>query len=142
MYTASEINSEYKTKFYEEPDRRPFWAEVARAKFCVLANPKVDVKETLRQYHVTAEVIIHLVGEMPEASQPKKKRADKYDELIDWCKENHLLQVTPEDIAEQGDFSYATALKFIKDRPDLCRKVKNGLYELLDPETVKREESI
>ena len=142
METAETINKEYKTKFYEEPDKREFWSEVARAKFCLMANPKDDPGEVLKQYNISRDVIIYLLGDIPESSAPKKKRADKYDELVQWCKDNHLLQVTAEDIAEKGDFSYATALKFIKDRPDLCRKIKNGLYELLNPETVKQEESL
>lgn len=139
--TPDQINAEYKKNYYQDPDNRATHAEILRAKFVLYSNPNEDPGKILRNYNVLDHVIQILVGELP-THEPKKKRADKYDDLIAWCKDNHLVQVSAEDIAEQGGISYATALKFIKDRPDLFFKVKKGLYELRDPETVKKEENV
>jgi hypothetical protein len=139
--TPEEINTEFKKQFHEDPENRSTHAEILRARFVLLSNPTEDHGKILRKYNVLDHVIQMLVGELP-THEPKKKRSDKYDDLISWCKENHLVQVSAEEVAEQGDISYATALKFIKDRPDLFFKVKKGLYELRDPETVRKEENV
>lgn len=135
------IEDEYKTKFWEEPEQRAFWAEVMRARWSLHANPGEDAMETLKAYHVTADVIKFLTGELPPPPQPKPRRADKYQTVIDWCMENHLVQVTGNDIAEIGGFSYGTAIKFIKDRPDLFFWVKKGLYEARNPEIMRAQEN-
>jgi len=135
------IEGEYRQKFFEEPERRAFWAEVMRARWCLHANPEENAMETLKSYNVLADVIQHLLGELPPPPQAKPKRADKYQTVIDWCMENHLMQVTGTDIAEIGGFSYGTAMKFIKDRPDLFFRLKKGLYEARNPETMRAQEN-
>ena len=137
---AEIINSTYKEKFWAEPDNREFWAEWARAQFVILHNPNEETGRTLLSYNIQKAVIEHIAGEIPESIGPKKKLSDKYDELVQWCKDNHLLQVSAEDIAEKGDFSYPTALKFIKDRPDLFFRIKKGLYEVRNPDIIRKEE--
>jgi hypothetical protein len=139
--TPAEINAEYKEKFHSDPENRTTHAEVLRAKFVLHTHPTEDSGKILRTYGVLDHVIEMLVGSLPD-HEPKKKRSDKYEELTSWCKDNHLLQVSAEDVAEQGDMSYPTALKFIKDRPDLFFKIKKGLYELRNPEIVKQEEQL
>jgi hypothetical protein len=142
IFNADEINAEYKKMFYDQPDRRDFWAEVMRAKFVIMANEQENPARALLNYNVQNQVIEYLLGELPAPPEPKKKRSDKYEELIEWCKDNHLVQVNAEQIAEQGDMSYSTALKFIKDRPDLFYKIKKGVYEVRNPEIVRQEENI
>ena len=139
--TPDEINNEYKRMFHEDPERRPFWAEVMRAQFVLLTGDSTDPMGTLKQYNVLPEVIKHLTGELPPAPEPKQKMVDKYQTVIDWCMENHLYQTDANKVAEIGDISYASALKFIKDRPDLFYKIKKGLYEVRNPKLVRLQES-
>jgi hypothetical protein len=96
--------------------------------------------DTFKSYNVTAEVIKHLLGEEPSTPEPRQKRADKYQNIIDWCMENHLFQTDANHIAEVGGVSYATAIKFIKDRPDLFFRIKKGVYEVRNPKIVREEE--
>jgi len=141
MLTPDEINNEYKKKFHEDPDNQHFWAEVMRARFCLLASAGDDPMSTLKNYNVTAEVIKHLTGELPAPPEPKQKMVDKYQTVIEWCMENHLLQTDANVVAEIGNISYASALKFIKDRPDLFYKIKKGLYEVRNPKIFRQQES-
>lgn len=134
------INETYKEKFHSEPENRAFWAEWMRAQFCLIVGDANNPMDTLKQYNVTAEVITHILGREPSAPEPKQKRADKYQNLIDWCMENHLLQTDANKIAEVGEMSYATAIKFIKDRPDLFFRIKKGLYEVRNPKIFREEE--
>lgn len=139
--TPESINKEYKESVMRDPENASLYSEICRAKFCLYSNPGESPGKVLKNYMIQNQVVEMLVGEVP-AHEPKKKRADKYDELVAWCKENHLLQVSAEDVAEKGEMSYPTALKFIKDRPDLFYKIKKGLYEVRNPEIVKQEENL
>lgn len=133
------IHDEYKTNFAKHPSRRDFHSEVLRAKWIIFSNKEQNWAHTLSKYLVASSVIHALTGEnvIPEK---RERRSDKYQKLIDWCKENHLVQITPNDLAEVGGISYPTALKFINDRPDLLVKIKRGIYECRDPEIVRKEE--
>ena len=139
--TPEQINNEYKTKFHSDPDNRPFWAEVMRGKFVLLANDGAEPMFVLKQYNVQPDVIQHLTGELPTPPEPKAKMVDKYQSVIDWCLANHLVQTDANTVAEIGDISYASALKFIKDRPDLFYRVKRGLYEVRNPKLFREQET-
>lgn len=92
-------------------------------------NPTV----TLRHYGVPAAIIAAVLGETDEnAPHRKQKRVEKYQNIIDWCYAHAMEQVSVNKVAEVGQVSYPTALKFINDRIDLFRKVKRGLYEVRD----------
>jgi len=140
LLTPAEINAEYKRKFHEDPENRSFWAEWMRAQFCLIVGDSNHPMETLKQYNVLPDVIKAILGEAPPPPEPKAKRSDKYQNLIDWCMDNHLLQTDANEIAEVGDMSYATAIKFIKDRPDLFFRIKKGLYEVRNPKIFREEE--
>lgn len=103
--------------------------EKSRARYVLLTNP--GDPHALRRNGIPARIIEELGGEAIHT--PKQRRSDKYQAIYDWCDENVMVQVTPNQLAEIGDISYPTALKVIEDRPDLFRKVKRGLYEVRDP---------
>jgi hypothetical protein len=65
--------------------------------------------------------------------ETKTKRSDKYSSIQAWCKENILKQVSTKEIADIGEISYQTALKYIGDHPDVFWKIGRGLYEVRDP---------
>jgi len=139
--TPNEINSEYKRNF-GCPQLGVLAPEILRARFVIHANPHENPAKALLAYNVNPEVISMLTGGKVDPIQPRQKRNDKYQQIVDWCKANHLYQTTAEQIAEIGGISYQTALKFIKDRPDLFYRIKKGLYEVRNPEQVKKEEGL
>lgn len=138
--TPAEINATYKDKFHSDPDNRAFWAEWMRAQFCLIVGDPNNPMDTLKSYNVTADVITHILGREPSAPEPRQKRADKYQNIIDWCMDNHLFQTDANHVAEVGGVSYATAIKFIKDRPDLFFRIKKGVYEVRNPKIMREEE--
>lgn len=133
------IDAEYKNNFHNDPTRREYHTEVHRAKWVLFINPNEDWGKSLRRNAVARSIIEELTGQ-EVVIEKKERRTDKYQKLIEWCKENHLRQFTAQDLCEVADISYPTALKFTKDRPDLVHKIKKGLYEARDPEIMRKEE--
>ena len=118
-------------------DKRHEAEEELRA-FHVITKYGTSITSTvLSQYMLPPEIAKRVLDEMgidkEVDTQPKQKRNDKYKKVYQWCADNVMRQVTPLDIAEIGEISYPTALKLIKDRPDLFRTLKRGLYEVRDP---------
>lgn len=110
-------------------------AEINRAK-CILGRyPDEDEVTLLRKFSVGQNIITLVTGKEISEPTPKAKRADKYAQIIDWCKENVGTETSIYQIAEAGNISYPTANNFVKTRPDLFTKVKKGLYVVRDPQT-------
>lgn len=109
--------------------------EQLRAHYIISSNPDGNPAVVLRQYGVPLSVIELVLGEAPTEHQRRQRRSDKYQTMIDWCLEHPLEQTSAEALAEIGDVSYPTALKFINDRIDLFRKIKRGVYEVRDVKT-------
>jgi len=140
----SQINREYQEnvdrliKLYGEMamwtsaprDEVDFINELYRARFVLLVNP--DDPAALRK-NAVPQKIIDFLGVKEEDSR-KERRSDKYAKILDWCEDHRYHQTTAEQIAEIGEISYPTALKFMKSRPDLFHQVKRGLYEVKDPD--------
>lgn len=129
---------------------QPFVSETERARWVLWTVHRTDpygpcdteMLKTLRAYNVQRDVIIHVGGQEPPAPETKARRSDKYQAIISWVEQNHRVQVTANEVAEAGSISYPTALKFIKDRPDLFYRIKKGLYEVRDPKIVRQEEAL
>jgi hypothetical protein len=107
-------------------------SEILRAHLILQANPEAAPAVVLRQYGVTESVAKEIIGDIDLTVTRRQKRSDKYQSIIDWCETHAMEQVTPENVAEVGNVSYSTAIKFIKDRVDLFRRVKRGVYEVRD----------
>lgn len=140
LHTIEAINRDYKREVedlfaaYGGPSAIPkdIWdlcSETARARFILHTHPDADV-QLLRQYGVPNILIERFVGD--SALERKSRRADKYKAMLAWCQQNVDVQVTPDELADIGDVSRTTALKFMQDRVDLFRKIKRGLYEVRD----------
>jgi hypothetical protein len=152
--TITEIDSFYKTEFaklVEEygcassvpNEARHIVSEKARALYAIHANVGKDIAEVLRQYSVDYRVWGSLIGEQisqEELTARKQKRSDKYAVVTAYCGNHIFEQVTTQQIADIGGFSYPTALKFIEDRPDVFRKLKRGLFEIRDPKSDRSKE--
>lgn len=133
------VHAEYKSNMTAFPERRDHHSEVLRAKWVLFLNKNEDWTNVLSRNLVARNIIEELTGQEFTVER-REKRSDKYQKLIDWCKENHLRQFTVQDLCELAEISYPTALKFTKDRPDLVFKVKKGLYEARNPEIIRKEE--
>ena len=137
--TTESINDEFKASmaklaeqygnYFNIPSTESaFVSEVARAKHACLAGGSTTLDPTImQQYSIMRRVIEHLCGGIPEIER-QVKYADRRRRMEEWCADNIDAIVTPNDIAEVGEVSYATAIKFINDRIDLFRKVERGKY--------------
>jgi hypothetical protein len=139
---ATTINAEHKKLCLEKPENIVEHQELLRAKWAIWYSRHESIQSAKGKYSISAEMFKKLVGESVSESQKRQKRTDKYETVKQWCLENHLVQVDVNTIAEIGDFSYPTALKFINDRPDLFYKIKRGVYEVRNPNIVKQEEKL
>lgn len=118
-----------------------FVGETHRAHNCLIINPSWTVEQVVAHYSIDRRVAEQLFGiERDELLARKTKRSDKYDKLMKWCDENVLAQVTPNELAEVGEISYQTALKYIADNPNNFRKVTRGRYEIRDPKSDRQAE--
>jgi len=141
--TPSSINEEFKRNYNRDPDNYWLWSDISRARFILLREPDKPPVRLLKANNVCSEAIRIVTGQKAdETPEKRERRDDKYQKVIDWCMSNHLLQTDAQTVADIGGFSYTTALKFIKDRPDLFYRIKKGLYEARNPQIFKAEENL
>jgi hypothetical protein len=138
MLSHETINEEFKRgmeklikkygKYSVPKSEQAFVSEVYRAKHaCLIAgSTKLDAT-IMRQYSIMGRVIEHLCGSIPDPER-HLKYSDRRRIMENWCAENIDVTITPAELAEVGDVSYATAIKFINERVDLFRKVERGRY--------------
>jgi len=105
--------------------------EILRAKHILIAHPEANPAQVLRQHSIPASVISKVANGMEEP-RSRQKRVDKYRKLMEWAETHVLEQISVGELADIGEVSYPTALKFINDRVDLFRKIKRGVYEVRD----------
>lgn len=121
------------TELYFEASNR------LRAVYVALKHDGILNTSLCSQYGLPVSLVNELGFDVSEP-ELKERRVDKYAKIVQHCKDHHREQVTVYDIAEIGEISYPTALKFVNDRPDLFYKLKKGLYEARDPEQIRLEE--
>lgn len=98
-----------------------------------LNNGEPGQDKILRQYAIPETIIKEM--EIDSANGTiKKKRVDKAKTVTSWLKENVGAQITGQQLAEIGEFSYTHAMKMISDNVGIFSKIKRGLYEVRDPE--------
>lgn len=136
--TPGAIEAEYKDgyavlqqkygKYAVPKDEVTLLSEIYRAKYACLAAGSHTLDPTImRQYSIINSVIELLCGEVPEIER-RVKNVDRRRAMEDWCTENIDAIITPNELAEVGGVSYATAIKFINERVDLFRKIERGRY--------------
>lgn len=118
-------------------DEVNYISELHRAKMVTITNGGDFDAQILSQYSVARRVIEELCGEVPEI-QKKVRQADKRRAMEQFVKDNADGVVTPADLAEAGDVSYATAMKFINENPVFFTKVERGSYLIRDVEAERQ----
>lgn len=129
----------------EERSERLSWAqEKLRALWVLQATEgKMSASKALSLYMVRKDVAKDILAEFDsgdDEGQALRPRKEKYSALNSWCKENIGYQVTTKELAEIGEISYPTALKYITDRPDIFWKVARGTYEVRDPAADRKKD--
>lgn len=70
----------------------------------------------------------------------KSKRQDKYEQVIQWCKDNAGKKVKVKDVSDLVEWSYPTANTFVQSRADLFSKFSHGVYLLKNPDEERLKE--
>jgi hypothetical protein len=135
------VNEEFLSNVASDKAKIDDHQELVRARWILWIRKDLTPFDALRKYSVKKSIVEKLVGETAETPKPKERRSDKYKKVDQWCRENHLRQVNASEIAELGGFSYPTALKIIKDRPDLFYRLRRNLYEVRNPEIIRQLEA-
>jgi len=87
-------------------------------------------------YQVRQQVPTSEIGKMLAAahrSPDSVTRADLYGDIIDWCASNVFAEATIPLLKEISGLSAPSVRKFIRDRADLFRKLRRGVWEVRDP---------
>lgn len=95
--------------------------------------------EVLAQHSVAGRIIEELCGQIP-TKERKVRMVDKRKMVQDWITDNPGVTVTPQTIAEIGDFSYSTAMAYINERVDVFVKVKRGFYLVRDVDAERQKD--
>ena len=135
----SELEKEYGGKYRVPSDRQFEMSAYTRGMYCLMTwDGKGSPARHLASYSIDEKTIVRLVAEYcgEEISEEelfvhKEKRADKYEALVSYAKENIFRQCTTEELVEVGSFSYQTTLKYLQESP-WYKKVKKGLWECRD----------
>lgn len=119
------------------PEKHRYISEILRAKYILARFPEEEPAKLLGKYLVVPTIATEILGMQPTTELLSKtlKRKDKYQTIVNWCKENVGSETTVFAVAEIGNVSYPTANNFIKNRTDLFAKIKKGSYIVRDPET-------
>lgn len=136
--TPEAIEAEYKDgytrlqqqygKYAVPKDEVTLLSEIHRAKYaCLAAGSSTLDPAIMRQYSIINSVIELLCGQVPDIER-RVKNVDRRRAMENWCAENIDAIITPNELAEVGGVSYATAIKFINERVDLFRKIERGRY--------------
>lgn len=136
----NELIEEYGDATSIPKEERFFLNERVRARYCVATNPTWTPEQIVSYYSIDRRVAEQLFGVDKETVSKKPRRADKYDAIKKWCEENVYAEVTPHELAEVGELSYQTMLKYIADNPQTFRKVGRGKYEIRDAKADREAE--
>ena len=129
----------------EERDKRIADAgEKMRALWVMqLTDGKMSAAKAMSLYMVRPDIAKEILAEfdkLDDGDNNQKKRRDKYSAIHEWCVENVGVQVGAKQLAEIGEISYPTALKYISDHPDVFWKVVRGVYEVRDPAADRKKD--
>lgn len=143
------IKQQYKSWWQEvgenpSPEDISYLGEKLRALYVLQVTegnlkPAAAMSTYMVRPDIAKEILAEFAGVELEVNC-KTKRTDKYSAIQAWCKENVFAQVSAKEVAELGDISYPTALKYITDHPDVFWKISRGTYEVRDPVEDRKKE--
>lgn len=149
MYTTvKEIDAEFKAAYTKllanygthssiPKDELHYIGETHRAKMVILTVGGTPDTRVLSQYSISNKVIKAICGETYEI-QRKVKHADRRRSMENFVHENADAIVTPNELAEAGDVSYSTAMKYINENPLIFTKTERGAYLIRDVEAERK----
>jgi len=124
--------------------RSPHRPELGRAGLCVVTgyfNEK-SLLEICNFYSITKEDAQYWWNEFgfdESMAKPVKKRSNKKQEIFYFIKQNVGETLTPAEIAEACEISMPTMYNFINSNIVWFKKVKRGVYEIVDADTERRK---
>lgn len=131
--TYAKALAKYKSHELIPKDERFLMGERLRAAYIIDMNGGSPDASILSSYSIAGRVIEELCGTVPTIER-KVRMADKRKAVEAWVKDNVGVTVTPQTIAEIGDFSYSTAMSYINENVNTFIKVKRGFYLVRDQE--------
>lgn len=150
MKTIREVDDEYKAAYRAAlrkhgshelipKDELLLMTERHRAE-CVFISTGERTVSVLRGHSIANRVIEELCGTSTVDIQRKMSNADKRKAVSEWMQANVGLVVTVTDVAEAGQFSEATARKYMAEYLTYFLKVGRGQYEIRDPQADRLSE--
>lgn len=129
----------------EERSQRLNWAQEKQRALWVLqaTDGKMSAAKAMSLYMIRQDIAKEILAEFDTGQNGEpaaRPRKEKYSTLNSWCRENVGAQITTKELAELGEISYPTALKYIADRPDVFWKVARGTYEVRDPAADRKKD--
>jgi hypothetical protein len=128
------LQTKYATEWLSERDHPElhYINEKYRAHMVILASGGTPEASSLRHYSIPSSIISELCGNEEAEPERRVRQKDKRQAIKDWTQENIGLIVTPQEVADAGDVSYATAIKFINENIGTFIKAGRGKYEIRD----------
>jgi hypothetical protein len=126
-------------------DQLAYIAEYARALYCLATSGLEDISK----YGIVTSVLNDVLQNnaltknskiVTERSSKKSDRKQKYDIVINYCKENAGNNIKIQEVADLVDWSYPTANNFVQSRVDLFVKHSRGLYNMRNPDLERAEQ--
>ena len=133
-------------------DEQLYLSEYLRALYVLqLTGTFAELPKYSISYDVYKDILINYKQiDLPASSEEdivlnlkpkfKSKRQDKYEEVIQWCKDNAGKKVKVKDVSDLVEWSYPTANTFVQSRPDLFSKFSHGVYLLKNPDEERMKE--
>ena len=124
--------------------RFPHRPELGRAGYCVITgyfNEK-PLQEICNFYSITKEDAQYWwdqFGFDSSMAKPTKKRGRKKDQIFEYLKSKVGEQLTPTQISEDCDVSMPTVYGFINSNIGWFKKVKRGVYEIVDADEERKQ---
>lgn len=126
-------------------DQLAYVAEYARALHCL----SISGLEDIEKYSILPSVLKDVLENnsltknssvFTDRSAKKSKRREKYNIVINHCKQNAGQQIKIQEVADLAEWSYATANNFVQSRIDLFTKHSRGLYTMRNPDEERSKE--
>jgi predicted transcriptional regulator len=121
------------------PDR----PELGRAGYCVAIgyfNEK-SLKEICAYYQVSEEDALYwweYFGFDKNKAQPERKRRTKQNDIFTYLKDHVDEEITVKKLSEDCNISNPTAYKFLGDNAGWFKKVKRGVYQVVNAEEERK----
>lgn len=126
------------TRFPHRPER-------GRAGYCVIIGyyEGKSLSEICAYYMIAEEDALywweHFGFDIDMSKPTKKKRKDKTNSILSFLKNNVGNEVTVKQLVEECSISSPTAYKFINENIGWFKKVRRGVYEVVDADEERRK---